>query len=335
MKEKFKDTYFLTHFIILAVTFILLTISMFVPMLKVSDTIYSSQMTYVPKWTYQMQTTYQYQCNTIWTINGSQMVCNYVPVTNYVPVMVYAPQWNYITTVFTNDVHLYDMILSCFDGNVAKIVCISLLLLALISSSLLIHFKNSILRQVGYASYNVLTVIITGAAIGVFRLLVNNFNSTSTGASFYFVIIATLALIGFSIYSFIRFYIQKVSQENRINVILRFVTFILLLLISETTITNLYGFILMILLVVGVILSTYRSLKCKIIGTVFSSGIFLYSFITMIIALAQGLGETSFFKIIPFDSLIFRFLSLGIFVIMLYLFFKEKKEMERVKANEE
>ncbi len=332
MKDKFKDTYFLSHFIILVATFLLLTISMFFNMLKVSNTIFSSQMTYVPQWTYQMQTTYQYQCNTIWTMNGSQMVCNYVPVTNYVPVMVYAPQWNYYTTVFTSDVHLYDIILSCFHGNVAKIICISLLLLALLSCSYLIHSKKNSLRQVGLISYNVLTVILTGATIGVFRLLVNNFNSTSTGPSFYLVILVTIALIGFGVYSFVKFNMQKVNQENRMNVILRFVAFILLLLISETTITNLYGFIFMILLVVGIIISTKPSLKFKIIGTVFSSGVFLYSFITMIIALAQGLNKTSFFKIIPFDSLLFRFFSLGIFIIMLYLFFIEKKEIEKAKA---
>lgn len=335
MKEKFKDTYFLSHFIILMATFLLLILSICFTMLEVSKTIYSSQMTYVPKWTYQMQTTYQYQCNTIWTINGSQMVCNYVPVNNYVPVMVYAPQWNYITTVFTNDVHLYDMILSCFNGNAIKITFISFLLLALIAGSFLIHFRNSTLRQVGYISYNVLTVMITGAEIGVIRLLVNNANSTSTGPSFYFVILVAIALIGFSVYSFVRFYIQKVSKENRINVILRYVAFLLLFLISETTITNLYGFILMILLVVGIIISTNHSLICKIIGTVFSSGVFLYSFITMIIALAQGLNETSFFKIIPLDSLIFRFISLGIFVIMLYLFFIEKKGIGKEKVIEE
>ncbi len=334
MKNKFKDTYFLSYFIILVATFLLLTISMFFTMLKVSHTIFSSQMTYVPQWTYQMQTTYQYQCNTIWTGNGTQMVCNYVPVTNYVPVMVYAPQWNYYTTVFTSDVHLYDIILSCFQGNVAKIICISLLLLALLSCSYLIHSKNTSLRQVGHISYNVLTVILTGATIGVFRLLVNNFNSTSTGPSFYLVIFVTIALIGFGVYSFVKFDMKKINQENRMNVILRAAAFILLLLISETTITNLFGFVFMILLVVGIIISTKPSLKCKIIGTIFSSGVFLYSFVTMIIALAQGLNKTSFFKIVPFDSLLFRFFSLGIFVIMLYLFFKEKKETAKEKAKE-
>ncbi len=332
MKNKFKDVYFLSHFIILAVTFILLTISMFFVMLKVSETIYSSQMTYIPQWTYQMQTTYEYQCNYVWTINGNQYVCQYVPVTKYVPVMTYVPHWNYITTVFTNDVHLYDIILSCFQGNAAKIVCISILLIALISCSVLIHFEKYIMRQIGHITYDVLTIIITGATIGVFRLLVNNFDSTYTGVSFYLVILVALALIGFSIYSFIRFYKCTEDKERRTNVILRFVAFVLLLIISETAITNLYGFFLMILLVVGIVISTNRSLICKIIGTVFSSGVFLYSFITMIIALAQGLKEASFFKIIPVDSLIFRLLSLGIFIIMLCVFFREKKGIKKVEA---
>lgn len=332
MKNKFKDIYCLSHFIVLAVTFILLTISMFFVMLKVSETIYSSQMTYIPQWTYQMQTTYEYQCNYTWTFNGYQYVCQYVPVTKYVPVMTYAPHWNYITTVFTNDVHLYDIILSCFQGNAAKIVCISILLVALISCSLLIHFKNPVLRQVGHISYNVLTIIITGATIAVFRLLVNNVDATYTGASFYLVIIATLALIGFSIYSFVRLCINNTSRENKLNIILRFVVFIILLIISEISITNLYGFFLMILFVVGIIISTNRSLVCKIVGTVFSSGVFLYSFITMIIALAEGLKETSFFKIIPVDSLIFRLLSLVAFVIMVCLFFRERKDIKKVNA---
>lgn len=333
MKNKLKDIYCLSHFIILAATFLLLTLSMFFVMLKVSTTIFSSQMTYIPQWSYQMQTTYEYRCNYVWTINGNQFVCQYVPVTNYVPVMTYVPQYNYITTVFTDNVYLYDILLSCFNGNAAKIACISLLLFTFIAWSTLIHFDYPVLRQVGHISYSVLTVILTGAFIGVFRLWVNNFNSTSTGFSFYLVLLVALSLIGFSIYSFVRFIMNPENQEKRTNMILRFVAFLLLLVISEISITNLYGFFLMILLMVGIVISTNRSLVCKIIGTIFSSGLFLYSFITMIIALAEGLKETSFFKIIPVDSLIFRFISLGIFVIMLYLLLIEMKSIKKVKAH--
>ncbi len=331
MKNKLKDVYCFTHFIVLIASFLLLTLSMFFIMLKVNETIYSSQITYVPQWTYQYQTTYQYQCNYIPTFNGTQYVCNLVPVTNYVPVMTYAPQYNYTLTVFTDNVHLYDIILSCFDGNAAKITCISLLLFALLAWSSLIHFDQPVLRQVGHISNSVLTIILTGSIIGVFRLLVNNFNETSTGFSFYLVLLVTLALIGFCVYSFVRYLKNKENQEKRINTILRFVAFALLLIISEISITNLYGFFLMILLVVGIVISTNRSIVCKITGTVFSSGVFLYSFITMIISLVEGLKETSFFKIIPVDSLIFRFFSLGIFAIMLYLLLIEIRDCKKSK----
>ncbi len=333
MKNNIKKPYCLLHIIILAITFILLTISMFFVMLEVSNTIYSTNVTYVPKLTYQLQTTYEYQCSYMWINNGYQNYCRYVPVTRSVPVMTYAPQYNYITTVFTNDVHLYDIILSCFSTNVAKIICISILLFALISSSILIHSNKSILHQVGYISYNVLTVMIVGSTIGVFRLLVNNFDSTSTVASFYLVIIVALALIGFSIYSFVRLCINTSNKENKLTTILRFVSFILLVVISEITITNLYGFLLMILLVTGIVISTNRSLVCKIIGTIFTSGVFIYSFITMIIALVEGLDKTSFFKIIPVDSLIFRILSLGIFIIMLIVLFMERKVTKRINIE--
>lgn len=58
MKNNIKKPYCLLHIIILAISFILLTISMFFVMLEVSNTIYSTNVTYVPKLTYQLQTTY-------------------------------------------------------------------------------------------------------------------------------------------------------------------------------------------------------------------------------------------------------------------------------------
>lgn len=144
-------------------------------------------------------------------------------------------------------------------------------------------------------------------------------------------------------------YIQSIKSPINTNhvvyknidfsILTRFIIVIAILLGSEVAMTNFYGFGLYIFLIISLILSLDKHLVTKILLIVSSAGLMIYSSVTMIVLLVDGLQETSLLNIISIDNLLSRILFITIFVISTLLILKEiglnKKNLnvESTKSN--
>lgn len=334
----------LTCMICILVAFILVFISMFFSMLNVTKYITSANLTWMPTTQYEYKLVTTYQCSYQYTFSGYQYVCGPVSSYQFVPVTKYMPSYIYTTTSFTNNVHLYDMILSAFHLGTKQLFFVAPILLLSFAGCSLIFIDKSILKKIGFISLSFLMFILFGSTIGVLRLFINNTKYSSLACSFYLLIVASLLVLANVVISYIQSLKTPINENHLsnknldISILVRFVIIMVMVLLSEVAVTNIYGFILYLFLTVSLVLSLDKHLVGKILLIVSSSGLMVYSLVTMIMALVEGLSKTSFFKIISVDSLISRVLFIAICVVSIILVIKEishSKNKLQIEQNKE
>lgn len=328
-KEKMKEKDFLIRFIILSVSIFCLVVSLFFTMLYVYKTITSIRVIYTSQLVYEYRCQYTTQCGYQFYMGIYQYVCTPKTVCNYVPTFKYVPQYMYYSTFFRNDVHLYDMILSSFYLNSKQLFFVIPILLILCSGSFFCFTKKH--AKIGHICLSMLTILLSGSFLGVFRLFIKNTSSCKLGFAFFLVFISVVGLVFLCCYHF-KLYTPKnednqhwIKDNKNYSYIFRFVLFILLLLLSEISVTTIYGFLLYLFMIVSLILSYQNNKKLKIFQITSASMLLLYYFIMTLLVLFRLPKGTSFFDVLSFWEIMMCFGNITIFILSLFLFLKEKK----------
>lgn len=343
LKETFKTKHSKILLALLCTSIILTILSMIFPMLFVKESITSMNIQYVTRIDYEWRIEYQYQCSYQyqWFLGQYQYqyVCNYVPIGHYVPVWKTVPQYFYITTFFDTNVHLFDMILSTFSLGTKQLYFVIPILLILFSGACLAFFKKPIFKKISYICLGFIAILFTGSTLGVLRLFITNTKSSTLGVSFYLMLVNTIIFITISILSY-----KNETKENyegnqsliiennrNYSLLIRFIIFIILVVMSEISVTTIYGFILYPLFLSGLVLSYNEKLWSKILMLVGSSGIFIYSMVTMILVLIDLTDISHFFDVLPIDRLLMHIANLGILIVTIILYIKETKKLKNAE----
>ncbi|MCH5171247.1 MAG: hypothetical protein J1F31_00205 [Erysipelotrichales bacterium] len=345
-KNTFKSKLSKIMFILLLAGLLFTIVSMIFPMLFVKESItsmnvwYRQQLDYEWRFEYRQECGFQYQ----WFLGQYQpvYVCRYVPYNHLVPVWRTVPQYQYITTYFNNDAYLFDMILSSFALGTKQLYFVIPLLLILFGGSSLVFLNKSIFKKIGYICLGALTIIFTGSVFGVLRLFLTNLNSSTLAVSFYLMIINMGIFISLIVLSYIKKSKDTTNEENKslivkntlkTSLLIRFVIFLTLVLISEICVTTIYGFVLYIIFLSGLVLSYSDKLWSKILMLVGASGLFIYSIITMTLVLVDLDSISHFFDALPVDRLLMHIINLGVLITTIVMFIKEVKKLKCLKQS--
>lgn len=346
LKDTFKSKINITLLALMLLGLGLTIATMFFPALFVDGSITSMNIQYVTRIEYEWRYEYQQQCGWQyqWFLGQyqAQWVCTWVPVSHMVPVMKTVPQYFYYTTYFTDNVYLYDMIISSFSLGIKQLYFVIPILVILFSGLCLIFSNKSLFKRIGNICLGFLTIIFTGSFFGVLRLFLTNTSSSTLGASFYLLTINTIVFVAMTILTFIN-KTKDIVEDNKsliiknnhnYSLLVRFIIFIVLIVISEICVATIYGFILYLLFLCGLILSYSDKLWSKILMLVGASGIFIYSIVTMVLVLVDLESMSHFFDALPVDRLIMHVLNLIILIVVTILFIKEIKKIKNVQHED-
>lgn len=333
------------YFVILSIITALLTTTFFVAIMEVKKIVSTMITDYRMETYFEYITTYQTQCHMVPNIYGGGYTyqCRPFPVLTMVPRYRMVPVFRYVTSFFSNDIYLQNLWLSNFGIGGSRLFLIIPIFVLLTIGSSLIFLKKKLFTHISSITLDFYAFILVGSLIHMIRLKIMNPTATKFALGFYFLVIATLLILILTIYR--KIYLLKstayftanqtnmIKHKFNVSFVFRMLVLGLLVIVSETFIVSIYGFILGAFMITGIYISMNKKLRYKIIGLVFSFGLLVNSIVTLIISLVRDFGKLKFLQIVPIDNIIFRVIDICVFVLMMITLISELKYIRAQKKD--